>query len=312
MKHNKKKKIILSVLAIIIIIIVTGTIYIYNALNKVKTKSLNVNNLDITKSQNNDYTHNVKNILLLGVDNEETASDTNIILTIDNNKHKIKISSIMRDTYVNLGKGRPITKLNYAYHYGGPELSVKTINNLFKLDIKNYIKVDFNGLIKIIDSIGGVPIKINDDECNTINRHAMLAAKANKTTYTPLNGAGTYNLNGVQAIAYCRFRSDKNFDYGRTQRQRLVINQILKKLSNYPITEYPKTLNNILPNIETSLTKKEILETGLQCSMYIKNGIAETRCPYNDLKSDETINGIYYMKWDQNKNVEKLHKFIYS
>ncbi|MDY5911558.1 MAG: LCP family protein [Inconstantimicrobium porci] len=315
-RKKKKRKILPVILLIILFIIVCFGVTAFSYLNKIKTVKINDKNLGVTEESkmpfnNVEGKHKVKNILLMGVDNQENASDSNIVLSIDSTAKKIKMSSLMRDTYVDLGEGRPITKLNYAYHYGGCDLSVKTVNELFKLDITDYVKVDFEGLMKIIDYVGGLEINVNEQEFKYLNSYAKDIAKITNTKYTPISAPGKQLLNGQQATAYCRFRYDNNFDYGRTKRQRDVLFKLFNKFKEIPVTSYPDTAANILPNLETSLSKLELIELGVNASLYGKNGIAETRCPYDGLKSDATIKGIYYMKWDQDKNVEKLHKFIY-
>ena len=91
-----------------------------------------------------------------------------MILSIDEKNKKIKMSSIMRDTYVKI-KGHGETKINHAYAYGGPQLAIRTLNENFDLDIRNYVTVDFFNLEKIIDAIGGVTIDVKQDEVSLIN-----------------------------------------------------------------------------------------------------------------------------------------------
>lgn len=315
-KKNKKKKVWIALVIVLVIIFgIVGAGYVY--LDKIKSTKLIDSELKTTKKENikgEDVTgwHEVKNILLLGVDNQENASDSNMVISIDGTSKVLKITSLMRDTYVDLGADRKIKKLNYAYHYGGTKLSIQTINEIFKLDITDYIKVDFDGLVHIIDKIGGIEIDVNEKEFKAINSYAKNIAGITNAQYTPIARAGKQVLNGQQATAYCRFRYDVNSDYGRTQRQRNVIEKIFQKFKDKSFLEYPQLISDILPYVETSLSKIEMIRYGSDIASYGKNEIKESRCPYDGLHSDSTIDGIYYMQWDKEKNIEKLHKFIYS
>ncbi|GIM28287.1 LytR family transcriptional regulator [Clostridium polyendosporum] len=317
-KSNKQKIIIIFglIIASALLIAVGGSYYYINKINRVKLDENKIGVTDVNQVPINDDKstqsgrNKVKNILLLGVDNQEKASDSNIIISLDDTSKQIKLSSLMRDTYVEYGPDK-VNKLNYAYHYGGPELSVKTINEKFKLDITDYVKVDFNGLTKIIDQVGGVEINVRSSEVKSLNGYAKDIASIGKTQYTPISRSGNQVLNGQQATAYCRIRYVGNQDYERTERQRRVLEQIFSKLKDKSVTEYPTILSNILPYIETSLNRIEIISVATTISNYGKNGIKETRCPYDGLRQDAMVNGIYYMKWNEEENVKKLHQFIY-
>ena len=316
---SKAKKIIIGSIVIVVFFIViamgTGGYYI----NRIKGKALDESKLAITKKEdikssiNNeeiDKMHKVINILLLGVDKQETASDSIIVLSIDKTAKKIKLSSLMRDTYVNFGKGK-ITKLNYAYHYGGDEFAVKTVNEQFKLDIKDYIQVDFAGLTNIIDYLGGIEVDVKPNEVKLLNSYAKNISDIDKTKFTPISHSGNQLLNGQQATAYCRIRYVGNLDYQRTKRQRNVLTKVMDKLLKEPISSYLTVINELTPYIKTSLSPLEIIKLADSFRSYAKNGIDQTRCPYDGLKSDSMIDGIYYMQWNRDENIKKLHEFIY-
>lgn len=321
-KNSKinKKDLFIGLIAILLILFTISWGVIHYYLRKIKVQKITKEDVSVTDvskfplvSENggNVRRDTVKNILLLGVDDQEKASDSNIILSIDETSKQIKLSSIMRDTYIYYGKDK-VNKLNYAYHYGGPQLAIKTINEKFKLDITDYIMVNFAGLTKIIDRIGGVEIDVKQNEVGLLNKYAKNISIVDKTEYTPISNSGKQILNGQQATAYCRIRYVGNQDYERTERQRRVLEQIFEKVKDKPITEYPLILNDIAPNITTSLDNLQIITLASRISILGKNGIKETRCPYDGLKSDAIINGTYYMKWNEEENVKKLHRFIYS
>ena len=318
-KKIKKNTILLviTICTITIALIIFGCVGYY--LNKIKGEKLNESKISITSKQDirenldkkeQEKMHATTNILLLGVDSDEKASDAMIVLTIDQTDKTIKLSSLMRDSYVDFGPGK-ITKLNYAYHYGGNELVVKTINEQFKLDIKDYIQVDYSGLTNIIDYVGGITVDVLPEEVKYINVYCKDIAKVNNIKYTPIHRSGNQKLNGEQATAYCRIRYVGNNDYQRTQRQRMILTKIVNKLMNKNIIEYPSIINELSPYVKTSLDSIEICKLAKSFASYAKKGIKQTRCPYDGLRNDAMINEIYYMKWDKEENIKKLHNFIY-
>lgn len=316
-KKKKKSKMPWIVAVCFILIFVLGFGIVHYYLNKFEYKNIEKEKLSISnvnevndEISNEEKEHKVKNILLLGVDNQEKASDSILVLSLDDTTKQLKLSSLMRDTYIDFGAGK-VTKLNYAYHYGGAELSIKTINEKFKLDISEYVLVDFNGLTKIIDRVGGIEVNVKPEEVNLLNGYAKSIAKIDKEEYTPIKKSGTQLLNGQQATAYCRIRYVGNQDYERTERQRRVLQKIFDRLKDMPLTNYTSIINDISPYVETSLSTIDMVSYGSKIASYGKNGIKETRCPYDGLRSDSIINGIYYMQWNEEENVKKLHEFIY-
>nr|WP_281418728.1 LCP family protein [Clostridium frigoris] len=141
----------------------------------------------------------------MDVNQKTSLSDSIMIVSIDSNNKKIKISSIMRDTYVKI-KGHGQTKITHAYAYGGPQLAIRTINENFNLNIRDYITLDFFSFEKIIDAIGSVSIDIKQDEISPINDKIVEVSKIEKKSVPKITKPGLQNLNGLQAVAYTRVR----------------------------------------------------------------------------------------------------------
>ncbi len=320
-KLSKGKKAAISIIAVVLVILIGYGAFAVVQVKKIKTVKLPKSDEEIgikeqpkviKDEQGNDRDKpKVTNILLLGVDKQEDASDSIIVFSIDDTSKSIKMSSLMRDSYIDFGKGK-VNKLNYAYHYGGPLLSVKTINENYNLDIRDYIKVDFGALDKIIDSLGGVNINVKPEEIRLLNMCVKDIARIEGTSPKYLKNSGLQKLNGQQAVAYCRIRYVGNYDYERTERQRRVLKALFQSAKDIPPTKYPSVISEISPYLETSLDFEKMLSYGTKIVSYEKNNIKETRVPYDGYKNDDTIDGIYYLKWDKEKNLEKLHKFIYA
>ncbi|SHJ08746.1 transcriptional attenuator, LytR family [Clostridium cavendishii DSM 21758] len=201
-----------------------------------------------------------KNILFIGSDegtvDTHGRSDSMILITIDRDNKKIKATSFMRDMLVTIPDFGE-HNLNHAYAYGGAELLVKTFNYNFGLDIKDYVKVDFKTFIKIIDKLGGIDIDIQSNEVQVTNTYIRSINKFNKSSSSELSGAGLQTLNGVQALAYSRNRFVGS-DYGRTNRQRKVLQAITTKFSHIDYVEIVKFLVDVLPEVTTTLNIAEI------------------------------------------------------
>ena len=157
------KKVIIGVVVAIIVIIAAGMGYVYSTLNKTNKVKLDNDSLGLNQNtQSTDKKDDIINIALFGLDapnGEVGRSDADLILTIDKKHHKLKLTSIMRDSYVDV-KDHGMTKLTHAYAYGGPELALNTINTNFDLAIDKFITVNFTSLPKVIAKLGGVDINL--------------------------------------------------------------------------------------------------------------------------------------------------------
>ena len=152
---------------------------------------------------------NITNIALFGLDvrpeEENCRSDTMMIVTVDNTRGKIKLISLMRDSLVSID-GYGETKLNEAYFYGGPSLAIRTINESFGTDITDYIAVNFNQLVEIINAMEGVEIDVQDYELDELNRVIRDYGLEQGQTFQSVQSAGLQTLDGVQALCYGRIR----------------------------------------------------------------------------------------------------------
>ena len=155
---------------------------------------------------------------------------------------QIKLVSVYRDTYLEIA-GHGLDKVNHAYAFGGPVLSMSTLNTNLDLDITQFLTVNFTATKDIVDEIGGVEITVTDAEASNI---------------PGIETGGTYLLNGNQALAYSRIRKIDN-DYVRTERMRTVVTAIFQKAKTMNIVELNKLTDKFFPEIYTNITKAEIL-----------------------------------------------------
>ena len=317
-KKKKKKsigyKIFMSVLIILLAIIIIGTGYLLGTLNKLDNTKLNKDNLGIKTEEFVDYdTKNIKNIALFGIDSTDSnsgRSDSIMIVTIDSKHKKLKVSSIMRDSYVNI-EGHGDDKINHAYAYGGPELAIKTINQNFGLNIENYATVDFSSLPAIIDLLGGVDIEIKEDELDYINEYINSFNSTEGTNSSNIYGTGVQHLDGIKALAYSRLRYTAGGDYERTHRHRTVLNALFKTLIDRPVTSYPTILSEILPYVQTNLGTSEILSTATNV-LSIGNNLEQDRFPRDEDAVGTSIDGIYYLTFDRETVKQEIKDYIFN
>lgn len=261
------------------------------------------------------YQDKIINIALFGVDRrnqgEESRADATMILTVDFKNNKLKVSSLMRDMFVEV-EGYEKTKFNHAYAYGGAPLAIKTINQNFDTDIRDYVTVDFFTLEKVIDEISGIEIDVKESEIPLINRHMQEVATIQGELGVKVHHAGVQTLNGKQAVAYARIRYVGNGDFERTERQRKVVSQMVKKVEGLSKTELPGLVMKVLPHVETSLNTNTIIDMGVK---YLTEGITEMeqdRFPRDGAWESLKIDNGWYMKVDMERTTDDIAEFIYE
>lgn len=312
-KKNKKKWIILSLLLVVLIIAGIGIGYTASLLGKVDSVKIDEEQLDISNEVEEKYKNtDIKNILLLGIDSEdgETGrSDSIMILSVDNVHNKLKLSSIMRDSYVDI-KGHGKDKINHAYAFGGPELSISTINTNFDLNIKDFATVNFDSLPKVVDQLGGIDLDITSGDLKYINSYIGSLNAEKKTNAANITSTGSQHVNGIQALAYARIRYDGG-DQERTHRHRIILEALFNTIKSTNKTQYPSILSELLPLVKTSLNSGDILKLATS-SVSLSGGLVQDRFPRDDNGAGQMINGVYYQTFDKAKTVEQMHQFIFE
>lgn len=258
--------------------------------------------------------NSVVNIALFGVDARDystnSRSDAIMILSVDMKHGKIKLSTLMRDTLVQVS-GYDGMKLTECYAYGGPELAVRAINENFGMDIKEYATVTFKAMADIIDAAGGVEINITEEERVSANGSVWEQWDACGMEEDYIREAGEQTLSGTQAVAYARIRHVGNADYQRTSRQRRVLTALVGQLLTHP-QNIPKTLMTAEDVVDTSLNQADILSLTPIVLRGMK--VESARFPLNaDIISDSYYVGnaaCIYADMDATKGA--LHDFIYN
>ncbi len=272
---------------------------------------------------NSDLPEGITNIALFGLDARSTSSfkgnsDSIMILSINTKTAQVKLTSIMRDSLVVI-PGYRTTKINAAYAKGGAALAIKTLNQNFGMNITEYATVNFAGMAEIIDAMGGVMVDVSSSELTQANHHIKYLCKSQGTTPDYIDKKGEQMLNGMQAVAYARIRKTKfqaagtNDDFGRTDRQRYIMEQLLNRALELNATQYPNLIKTCLPYVETSLSYKEILSfAGLLTKdlKFEQSRVPDARYVINaGFKLSSGASSVYY-NLDFASKV--LHAFIYD
>lgn len=319
-KVKKKKmkttnKILLTFLFIILAVVIIGGGYLFGTLNQLAKGSVNKDKLNINKEELSEYGNSKKitNIALFGVDSEDGEvgrSDSIMIVTLDPVHKKLKVTSIMRDSYVYID-GHGDDKINHSYSYGGPELAISTINQNFGLNVEDYATVNFSTLPILIDILGGVDINVTDEELPILNAFVNEINHLDGTSSPLLYGSGVNHLNGIQALAYSRIRYTGNGDYERTQRHRTILDALFNEISAVPITQYPNLLNEVLPYVETSLSSTDILGLGTKV-LGIGNNLEQDRFPRDGSSYPDMINDVSYIIFDRDQVKTEMRDYIFD
>ena len=320
-RRGKKKKkslglkIFIGFLFVILSLAIIGGGYVVGLLNKMESVDLNKDNLGIVEDDLKEYdnVNKIKNIALFGIDStdgETGRSDAVMVATVDPVHNKVKLTSIMRDSYVNI-EGYGYDKINHAYAYGGPELSIRTINENFGLNIEDFVSVNFSSLPVIIDILGGVDIEITEDELQYINSY-IDDINSKDGSYSPhISYAGMQHLDGTQALAYSRIRYTDGGDYKRTERQRTVLDALFKKLTSTSVSSYNSLLNEVLPYVQTNLNAANILSLGTKV-LGIGNNLEQDRFPRDGYGEGQMIDGVYYLTFDIETAKQQMRDYIFN
>lgn len=261
----------------------------------------------------------VINILLIGVEEIGGASNTDslMIASMNTKDKSVKLTSIMRDLYVEI-PGHDNNKINATYAIGGMDLLYQTISRDFGIDIDGYVKVNFEAFEKIVDLVGGVEVTLTSKEAYYLNTTNYISNPAYRNVHE-----GTQTMNGNQALGYCRVRKvstgTENNDFGRTQRQRAVLNSIFDKVKDMDVFSLVGLMDKFLTqvDIDTNITNSEF-NNYLQLGVSLKlKELENYRIPSDGNYGSQRVQiGKYNVDvlvptdWEATR--AEIHEFIYG
>ena len=277
-------------------------------------------NDNIKNNINNNYNiinnEDVMNILLIGSDTRKKGqaarSDSMMILSINTKTKEITITSLLRDIYVEI-PGRGNNKLNAAYAFGGIDLLEETIKNNLYIDIDRYMSVDFFSFVEIVDLLGGIEIDVTDAEIKYINAylHEINELEGYPIDDDYLTESGLITLDGRQALSYARIRYIGT-DFGRTERQRKLLEQIFYKLKDSDIATLNKLCLSVFPLITTDLTESEVLGLLFNMTDYKNYRFITGHIPYDNTYECGTINKMSVISIDFKENIKMFYNNVYK
>lgn len=311
-KLSTTKKVVLSLFAVLFILLGTVLGFYQHVKNKIYIEK----ETSISNSKNDTEYQEVKgitNVLLIGVDardlDEPCRSDSMIVATIDNNHKKVKLTSLFRDTLVDI-PGHGEAKLNSAYMLGGPELLMETVKETYNINIDKYIIINFWGFEAIVDYIGGIEVDVKDYQLEELNKYIGESTGGNDC---PVEEAGIQTLNGKQALSYARIRYNVGDEYERTDRQREVIFKVIEKLQNTKPSKYLGIMNTMLEYIRTNIDPLEALNMAYTIYKFPSLEVQQLQMPLvalSETRNYKDLGSVFLM--DRLQNASILYNFIYE
>ncbi|MBQ9902876.1 MAG: LCP family protein [Clostridia bacterium] len=269
----------------------------------------------------------ITNIMVIGTDSRvrglwRTASDSMIIVSINKKTHKLFFSSFMRDTLVYIKKGgnhreAGYDKLNAAFAYGNSKMLFETYEENFGIKLDKFVQLDFYSFVTLVDAIGGVDMYLRAKEIKYMNEVYLfelnkpaLYDRPYGTDYLPLT-SGTFHLNGKQALAYTRVRYVGG-DYERTERQRKVIEEILKKVKVMSPSKLSKFVERALKCVSTNLTETDVMNLLVDAPETLNYEFVPTRIPIDNTYHGEMQHGVYVLIVDIKRNARYWYNLVYK
>ena len=259
--------------------------------------------------------HDIVNILLVGQDRRagetRARSDSMILCTINKTAKTITLTSFMRDLYVQI-PGYSDNRINVSYFLGGTTLLDQCIEKNFGVHIDGNVEVDFSGFQKVIDVLGGVDVELTSAEASYLNRRGNWDVN-NSSAGTWSLTEGVNHLTGEQALAYSRIRNvGGTGDFGRTDRQKIVLNALFQKVRTMSLSQMNSLLNQILPLVSTDLEQKDLLGLVFEIFPLLSNiqELNTERVPADGAYQMTMINGMSVLLPDLEKNRQLLQSIM--
>lgn len=319
-KKRKKAKMITFAVEALILLVLLVVLYV---LNRTERFSKVIYNDKVVENSVNDLSEETlesmeryTNIALFGLDTRQAGSlgkgnrsDTIMVASIDNETKDVKIISVYRDSYLNLANDK-YRKCNEAYSVGGPEQAVAMLNMNLDLKIDHYMSVDFLAVSEVVDLLGGIEIDVDEYEIEHLNNYTVETSKVTGKSTTKLKSTGLQNLDGVQATSYCRIRYTKGDDFKRTERQREVLETIIKKAKTMNVATLDEIVKAVFPMCATNMTVDQLL--GIVKDGMSYNIVDTAGFPFDVKTGTVGSAGSCVIPVDMEQNVSKLHAYLFS
>lgn len=312
------KKIVIGLVIALSLIILAGFGFVYSKLNSIYVRDEAVKS---EQDSSEKMVEGITNILLVGIDgryiDKGNRSDSVMLVTIDSKNKDIKITSIARDTYVDI-PGYSTEKLTHAYAYEGIDLLKEVFKVNFDIKIDKYIAVNFVSFMDIMDELGGVEVNIDEKDIDEVNKYIddcyeYYYNKKDEVKKEYITKSGTQRLNGYQALAFSRIRyTDSAF--ARDNRHREVAQSVYKEFLKKSPEEYKKCADILLENTKTNISPIQMLNLGYTVFNINDKDIEQLQFPLEEHRNGHIINDKkgWVLEWDKEPNIKAWHEFIYG
>ena len=317
-KKNPVSKIIIRIILVLLIIFIL-LFGIYSCVSLSLISKINYKKTGARSRTPGAMSENhVESVLVIGTDgrdvNDRGRSDSMILVSLNKKTNEIIMTSFLRDSYVNI-PGRGMDKLNAAYAYGGAELLMDTIESNFNVRIDNYILVNFTSFASIIDAAGGIDLTLSDEEAEAVN--VILVSEVNNLMGDEPNadflaGGGKVHLNGRQALCYSRIRYVGNNDFERTQRQRKVMTQLIKKAASSGPSFISKVSKNALPNVTSNMTTGQLYALSLRLPFVLTYDTKQLQIPADGTFWGENVTAGAVLAMDYASNLDIIEDTVFA
>ena len=316
-RKRQRRKVILVLAVILLALGCLAFAFVWNKYDKmgktlIKEKDVKINELT---PETKEALEGYESIALFGLDNRSTGefesgnSDAIIVVSISKETGEIKMASVYRDTYLDIGADK-FRKANAAYANGGPKQAIEMLNKNLDLDITDYVSVDFSALAQAIDLLGGIELDIQEDEVGYMNDYIDTTGQIVGKESSPVSAGPGVQGAGVPATAYTRIRYTEGWDFKRTERQRTVIQKMFEKAKQCDVFTLNSLLDEILPKVSTSLSLTELLGLAKDAGKYHMG--ENTGFPFEKESGDIGNMGDMVIPIDLEANVVQLHQFLYA
>lgn len=309
-RARRLKRALFLLFELAVFCVLLGTAYFMVQFDKVQVSSVKKDDVYVNEGvDQKQYT----TIALFGGDSRKgelqagTHADSMMIVSIDNSTKAVKIVSVYRDLVMEQMDGS-LRKANNAYYVGGPQEAMEMLNKNLDLEVRDYVTVDFKAMVNVVDLLGGIEVELTEAEAEELNKHIGETASVAGKKYAPVE-AGVQQLDGVQTVTYARIRKNVGDDYGRTERQRFVIEKIFEKIKDTNLLKLNSIANEVLPQVSTNLSAKQILKMAVSAGKYKIEG--KSGYPFELTDGNVSGLGSSILPVDAEKNVRELHAFLY-
>ena len=307
-----KLKIFRNIVIVLLMFLIALFAYVLSVTSKLDRENTDGKNFAINSRVDKDL-DGYRNIAILGSDARKgegydgSRTDAVIILSIRKRDGRVKMISVMRDSYLKMKNREKIVvfdKLTHAHAYGGGINTVEALNRNLDLNIREYVVFNWKAVADTVDCLGGISVNVKSNEIGDLNHWGPDTAKNVGKKYKKIKHTGVQTLSGVQATTYCRIRKNSGGDTGRATRYKKVMAGVLKKAITSP-AKIGTLSKKVMPKVRTNMTQFQVVTLMLRSPMFnMEKGVSWPKTFYGGV-----IGGVWYaVPATLSANVRWLHR----